>query len=319
MGCSESRQTQDHELLQQNVEQAIAVTVQTCPICFEEKDDVKVLDHWQAQGDISEHKMCGACRAQIRRNECPFCKEILVKDEIVGFISDFVTALSSRAKTRGHAADECAAILERWQFFEMDHEGHPAVVQRVAKHIVEDPAFGVLLEQAATSRQSWVHESAGIFFRFHGMCKDGELKVSARHAKKLQDAVDQILSPLEKRTPEAPWLPRTGTPLGALVTQALVAWLCAWRANAATKTLSSIVQRAGIAAVHCYEAHKQNPTVKAGVRQRIHLEYLALNHVPIWGSQEQDVVWQTFFASNARQGPCYDGRNGHQWGIQRFS
>merc|ERR1711904_618831 len=172
-------------------------------------------------------------------------------------------------------------------------------------HIVEDPAFGVLLDQAATSGQGWVHESAGIFFRFHGMCKDGELKVSARHAKKLQDAVDQILSPLEKRRPEAPWLPRTGTPLGALVTQALVAWLCAWRANVATRTLQNIVRRAGLAAVHCYEAHNRNPALKKGARERIHLEYLTLSHVPMWGSEDEDVVWKAFFGQEGRQANRY--------------
>lgn len=286
---------------EENAELADALTLQTCLICYEEKDDVAVLDHWQPQGDVSEHKMCGACRASAVRNECPFCKEILAKEEILAFISDFVKSLSSQAKTRGHAAHECAALFEMWQFFEMQYEGQPGVIQRVAKMIVEDAVFGVLLEQAATTRQSWVHESAGIFFRFHGMYADGELKIGEAHGRLLEQAVEQILSPLEKSPPQASFLPRTGTPLGAVVTQALVAWLCAWRADAATRTLRSTVRRAGLAAVHCYEAYNRNPTIAVGARERIHLEYLSLNHVPIWGSQEQDVVWQAFFAHRGKR------------------
>ncbi|CAJ1428087.1 unnamed protein product [Effrenium voratum] len=35
-----------------------------CPICFEEQPDVELLEHWQSKGDISEHRMCGACRRE---------------------------------------------------------------------------------------------------------------------------------------------------------------------------------------------------------------------------------------------------------------
>jgi hypothetical protein len=292
--------------------------VQTCPICCEEKDDVAVLDHWQPAGDISQHKMCGSCRASVVRNECPFCKEIVVKEDMLSFIKDFIQSVSSQAKTNGHVAHDCAAILEMWQFFEMEYEGQPGVIQRVAKLIVEDAAFCLLLEQAATTRQSWVHEAAGIFFRLHGMYADGELKIDEAKGRLLQQAVEQILAPLEQTPPQASFLPRTGTPLGAVVTQALVAWLCAWRANAATHTLRNIVRRAGVAAVHCYEAHDRNPTVKKGARERIHLEYLSLSHVPIWGSQEEDVVWRAFFASDARRTSGNTGRGGSPFGIHRY-
>lgn len=287
-----------------------AATLQTCPICCEEKDDVMVLDHWQPSGDISEHKMCGACRSSVVRNECPFCKEIVVKEDMLNFIRIFVKSVSSQARTTGHAAHECSALLEMWQFFEMEYEGQPGVIQRVAKMIVEDDSFSRLLEQAATSRQSWVHEAAGIFFRFYGMYADGELKADEAHGRLLEQTVEQILRPLEQTPPQASFLPRTGTPLGALVTQALVAWLCAWRANVATRTLRNIVRRAGLAAVHCYEAHNRNPTLKKGARERIHLEYLTLSHVPIWGSEDEDVVWKAFFGQ--------EGRQANRYGIHRF-
>merc|ERR1719453_1475229 len=91
-----------------------ATTMQVCPICYEEKDDVAVLDHWQPSGDISQHKMCGTCRASVVRNECPFCKEIVVKEDMLSFIRNFVQSVSSQAKTRGHVAHDCAAIFEMW-------------------------------------------------------------------------------------------------------------------------------------------------------------------------------------------------------------
>jgi len=31
----------------------------TCPICYEEKDDIEQIPHWVSHGDISQHKMCG--------------------------------------------------------------------------------------------------------------------------------------------------------------------------------------------------------------------------------------------------------------------
>ena len=34
----------------------------TCPICFEEADDIEQIPHWESKGDISGHKLCGDCR-----------------------------------------------------------------------------------------------------------------------------------------------------------------------------------------------------------------------------------------------------------------
>ena len=31
----------------------------TCPICYEEKNDIEQIPHWVSHGDISQHKMCG--------------------------------------------------------------------------------------------------------------------------------------------------------------------------------------------------------------------------------------------------------------------
>ena len=44
-------------------EAAEAPPVEECPICLEMRPDVHVLPHWQPVGDVSAHRMCGACRA----------------------------------------------------------------------------------------------------------------------------------------------------------------------------------------------------------------------------------------------------------------
>merc|ERR1719265_2759463 len=63
----------------------------------------------------------------------------------------------------------------RWQLFEMEFEGQPEVIRRVAKLVVEDSGFASKLQQGVKKRQDWLRDTAGIIFRFHGMYKEGEL------------------------------------------------------------------------------------------------------------------------------------------------
>ena len=42
-----------------------------CPICFELKEDVEVLPHFNPIGDVSNHKMCGDCRAEYKVRRAP--------------------------------------------------------------------------------------------------------------------------------------------------------------------------------------------------------------------------------------------------------
>ena len=108
---------------------------------------VEVLDHWEAVGDISEHKMCADCRSKISgKNECPFCKEVLMKEEFLKFIDKFTGTVQRNAREQQQVrtlaemvevATQSAQLLERWQLFEMMHEGNPRLVQRVAKLLLE--------------------------------------------------------------------------------------------------------------------------------------------------------------------------------------
>ena len=145
-----------------------------CPICMERKEDVVPLDHWrlpgEAAGDVSEHKMCLACQRAWGKNECPFCKEVLIKDEIVAFISTFVASVESSAAD----TQASAALLERLQFFEMEHDGQPAVVKRVCGMIATDAALCAKLDSALRAAAEWPRDMAGILLRLDAMAQANE-------------------------------------------------------------------------------------------------------------------------------------------------
>jgi hypothetical protein len=79
---------------------------------MERKDDIEVLPHWQAQGDISAHRMCSACRARVMvKNECPFCKEALSSDAFLEFIKEFVQMYTATTKTDPNVSElACVAV-----------------------------------------------------------------------------------------------------------------------------------------------------------------------------------------------------------------
>jgi hypothetical protein len=56
------------------------IKIDTCQICMEEKNEVKVLKHIYAVGDISSHKMCSDCYKCLKNNVCPFCNGKILKE-----------------------------------------------------------------------------------------------------------------------------------------------------------------------------------------------------------------------------------------------
>mmetsp|Transcript_9070 Transcript_9070/g.15545 ORF Transcript_9070/g.15545 Transcript_9070/m.15545 type:complete len:865 (+) Transcript_9070:125-2719(+) len=265
----------------------------TCPICFEEKDDVEVLEHWQPQGDVSGHKMCGDCRRSYDKNQCPFCKDVLLKDELLALIKNLVDTVSKQ--TRGSDASARAAIYERWQLFEMEFEAQPAVVRRVAKFIVEHPHFAASLDRGVQRKQEWLRDAAGIVFRFYGMCEDGEIVLPDIHSRRLKAAIEVILEPFERPSPVV----LDAHFYGALYTQSLVPWPCAWRSGASSRTLLALVQRTGRAVVHCLDRVPKNERERRDFRRRVpermQFEYIQLARVPVWGSQKADPIWNAFY------------------------
>mmetsp|Transcript_12177 Transcript_12177/g.24033 ORF Transcript_12177/g.24033 Transcript_12177/m.24033 type:complete len:811 (+) Transcript_12177:149-2581(+) len=263
---------------------------ETCPICMEEKDDVELLDHWMPQGDVSEHKMCGACQAAWKNQEqmeCPFCRELLHADEMTTFITHAVATVS-RNKVKAMVPDESAAIMEQWQMMEMMLQGQQAAIRRVAKLVVEHKDFASTIVLGTSNRCAWLRDMAGIVFRLDAMFKDGELKVSQKQGKLLADAVESFMTPLEGASP----LKMDAHFYGALYMQAVTPWLCAWRAQAKTKTLGEHVRRVGKAIELGVRKHGVG---KKQIQERLLEEYVQLAHEPVWGSQAEDVLYQTVY------------------------
>jgi len=289
-----------------------------CPICCEDKMDVELLDHWEASGDISSHKMCGSCRSAYGKNECPFCKEVLLKDEFLSFITEFTNNVhrNSEAQQQVRSLMEMVAVstrsaqlMEHWQLFEMEHDGNARLVRRVAKLVIND--FTSELQNATAESGNllhWLRDIAGVVFRLHALIKEKEVDVSIEQAQVFEDAVERILLPFEQSTPTdlqcGPW---DGHFYGHLYNQVLVAWLCAFRSNVAEAVLRESVRRVGLGITRCvswYEEHGQKEGMRGFVAEVMHKDYLKLSHAPCWGSKDADAVWQTFYTSIETDGPA---------------
>jgi len=282
---------------------------ETCQICYEVKADVEVLEHWESAGDISNHKMCAACRATYGKNECPFCKEVLIKDEFLAFISEFTGSLqqNSLAQQQVHSmmelvavANRSAQLLERWQLFEMEHDSNSRLVRRVAKLVIDGIASD--LQTAVRDSSDWLRDMAGVVFRLHAFIQAKEVDVATEHFQAFANAIECIIRPFEQPVPRdygcGPW---EGHFYGHLYNQVLVAWLCAYRSSAADAVLRQHVSRVGRGIVKCiswYEEHGEKEGIRHFVAEVMHKEYIKLSHEPCWGSREEDLVWQTFFASD---------------------
>merc|ERR1712230_306777 len=104
-------------------------------------------------------------------------------------------------------------------------------------------------------------------------CQDGEIELPSAQKACLKEAIEVILKPFEGAKPIA----LDAHYYGALYTQALVSWLCAWRSGAATETLAMLVQRVGKAVVHCYEQSRNQSELRRRIPERLQLEYLEMS------------------------------------------
>jgi hypothetical protein len=217
-------------------------------------------------------------------------EEFQMRDEIAQFVDVFVGVFSEACQGRGRDQQFRAAVFERWQMFEMEHE-NPKIIFRCARLIATDSRFTKTLRRAITSKVDCLRDAAGIVFRLRGMYVDGELpRAGADAGQLLGDAVEAILAPFEATPPKK----IDGHFIGALYMQSVTPWLCSIRSNTATSGIIALVQRVGRACVHWWKAgNKQGG--KSGVRGSLIEMYMGLTHVPIWGSQEDDVVWKTFY------------------------
>lgn len=250
----------------------------------------------------------------------------MIKDELVCFLQDFVSAFDCSASANAQTAssmndlrDERAEFLQRWEVFELQYEGNPRVVRSVAKLLLEDASFSQLLELALTEKKDWLFESAGIIFRLHGMSKDGELpEVDEHHHLVLAKAVQQILKPFEEMRPDL-----NGTFYGALYMQAVVPFLSAQRASGApSPTLKYTVERVASAMVARYRVSAWKTRFKAGALENMHEQLLQQIQISVWGSQKEDPVWNLFYEPLTQESmplqPRANGTLGHRPSSPRF-
>ena len=174
-----------------------------------------------------------------------------------------------------------------------------SLIRRVYKMIAEDAELGAQIDAALKAQHEWPRDMAGVFWRLDCAAEAGELKGLDPTARvRLQSVVAAIWHPFERGARE----PNELDPHyhGALYTQALVAWLCAWRSGMATDGLVAVVQRCGRNLVEWKRTTKMHKDSCTGrVRERLHTEYLQLSHEPIWG-----VLWGHGWGS--REPRCAD-------------
>ena len=90
-------------------------------------------------------------------------------------------------------ANASAALLERFQFFEMEHDGQPALIKRVFGIVATDKQLCDKLALAVKKKQQWPKDMAGVLMRLHAAAAAGELRgLSTDHKRRLDAVVGAI-------------------------------------------------------------------------------------------------------------------------------
>merc|ERR1711907_656178 len=149
-------------------------------------------------------------------------EEFKLDQTTVEFIDQFTNTFSE-AKNR--SADFRAAVVERWQVFEMDHASSPDTICRVGKLIATDERFQhALFDAVANEKRDCLRDSCGIIFRLYGMLKDGEMQGIDKSSETiLTDAYETIMAGVESNNVER----ISGHSIGSLYMQAASAWTSA--------------------------------------------------------------------------------------------
>jgi len=259
----------------------------TCPICFEEKDDIEQIPHWNAKGDISAHKMCGDCTRQYNKNDCPFCHDVCLKDNILNGIEGFINEVDNR-QLRSEP-NELAALFEMWQIFEMEYANNPKIIHRVANHVVQDSKFKELLQSGVDSKAGWMRDAAGTIFRLYSLSMEGSLDVNDDESQLLARSYETIMQ-VARRGNEC------GHFYGALYSQAMAPYVCALQSGQSTIQLEVIIKEVGSTIVDLYKKERgARSTLKREVPERIIMDYMSFVTMNVWGGEEKDPVWKAFF------------------------
>jgi len=259
----------------------------TCPICYEEKDDVAQIPHWEGKGDISGHKMCSDCTKQYTKNECPFCHDICLKDDILSVINEFIDEVRN---STGSSPNALAALFEMWQIFEMEYATNPKIIHRVAKYVVQDSKFKELLQSGVEYNSGWMRDAAGTIFRLYCLSKEGSLDINSNEKQLLTSSYETIMH-IARRGNEC------GHYYGALYSQAMAPYICALQSGQSTVELEAIIKEVGYMIIQLHKKEKHvNYALTREVPERIIAEYMPIVTRNVWGGEYNDPVWMEFYS-----------------------
>jgi hypothetical protein len=259
----------------------------TCPICMDEKDDIEQIEHLPGTiGDVSSHRMCGACRASYGVEECPFCREVT----IVTQLDDFVQNIEDQLKRGAGDQNAFASIFETWEMFEMQYAGRSQVVRRVACTVITDAGFAARIVRATAGKAKWLRDMCGVIFRLHALAHDDEAlqsaapPVAAASLTMLDAAVDAILGHFHDNKVDMPHL-------GAMYGQSLAALLTSAHSGMATGTMVQTVRRAAAVCVK----HSVSANDAQEFRGHMPAMYVQAAQGILWPRSQDDVVHNKFF------------------------
>merc|ERR1711907_847321 len=216
-------------------------------------------------------------------------QEFKLDQATVEFIDEFTNTFSE-AKNR--SADFRAAVVERWQMFEMTNASSPDTICRVGKLIATDERFQhALFDGIANKKRDCLPDSGGIIFRLYGMLKDGEMQgIDKSSETMLTDAYETIMAGVESNNVER----ISGHSIGSLYMQAASAWTSANNNTTSTVTLAKAVRRLGHSIVAWHDKKRQSKEAKQHVKGRLIKMYMEAMEGPVWGDADGDVVMRRF-------------------------
>eukprot|EP00927_Polykrikos_kofoidii_P031273 TRINITY_DN26920_c0_g1_i1.p1 TRINITY_DN26920_c0_g1~~TRINITY_DN26920_c0_g1_i1.p1 ORF type:complete len:297 (-),score=31.42 TRINITY_DN26920_c0_g1_i1:253-1143(-) len=296
MGCAFSKssrsvseeRTSSSQSSSTNTTLASVGQLEECPICLATGPDVEPLPHKSAIGDVSQHRACRKCREQLvtRNSSCPWCRTEMVWQTVFGFLDGL------KKGTRGYQDgqhNELAGLMAQWQEYEMCRT--ESDVKLFAREMASDPAVAARIDGALRTNSGWLRDSAGLWFRFYGMCTDGDIELSAADAARLKKAVEKAILIFKENHGGHPHF------VGAIYQQAVVAVLCANMSGLKNHTVALVAKEVGEAVMQVYnQCYKSNPGNKAMVRERLEQAYVEAASEVIWGTCDNDPILGAFFS-----------------------
>lgn len=252
-----------------------------CPICFELRHDVEVLQHASAAGrNVSSHRACGACRQEMlhKGQSCPWCRDEVVWREVLGFLDTLKLQVGGAS-----SPNQLADLMTKWEEYERTRTRSDVLL--FARDMATDVAITSHLDRAILTNAAWLRDSIGLWARFHALVQDGELELDATAADRLRKACASALSAFAQDGG------RHAHHGGAMYAQVAVALLCAVQSQNSTATLAEMARAI---AKTCVQFWAQQPH---SFRERCPREYAEAVSPLLWPSADRDELLCCMYGS----------------------